>query len=248
MIEESIKSIKADLYDRVSSPLIFGFCVSWCAWNYKLFLVILSDEKVLEKFRIIDEVLYRTDYHILFNGILYPLLSALIYIFVYPYPAKFIFSFYKKKQTEIVSVKKEIENGVLLTLEESFSIRSKIDKLEREYEEVIKRKNEEISIYKNNAENYENMINSSDFERINSHIEEDALYVLDRIEQVDGVEVLGTNRLFDEIDSRKLRHIIDELERKEYLHITRNISKDDVYDVTPLGRSILVEKDMGIPS
>ena len=37
MVEESIKSIKAELYDRVLSPLIFGFCIAWCVWNYKFF-------------------------------------------------------------------------------------------------------------------------------------------------------------------------------------------------------------------
>ncbi|BBB31185.1 hypothetical protein [Neptunomonas japonica] len=146
MIEESIKSIKADLYDRVSSPLMFGFCVAWCVWNYKFLLVLLSDEKVLEKVRIIDEILYKTDYQVLFYGIFYPLCSTLIYIFIYPYPAKIIFSFYKRRQSEIASVKKKIEDYELLSKEESFKIKNKIYELEHEYEKREKIKDDEIKL------------------------------------------------------------------------------------------------------
>lgn len=246
MIEESIKSIKADLYDRVSSPLIFGFFVAWCAWNYKFLLVLLSDEKVLEKIRIIDEVLYRTDYQILFNGILYPLLSALIYIFIYPYPAKFIFSFYKKKQTEIISVKKEIENGILLTLEESFNIRSKIDKLEHEYENVIKRKDEEIEKLKTFSQNDHSLDNDNSVKNSsNFTINGDQLYLLDSIERSD------KSNLEDYIDGyndpegdRVVKYHINELERNGLITVERDDFDIENYEVTPNGRAYLVEEKL----
>ncbi|MGY8873146.1 MAG: hypothetical protein ACKVJE_22200 [Pseudomonadales bacterium] len=245
MIEESIKSIKADLYDRVSSPLIFGFFVAWCVWNYKFLLVLLSDEKVLEKVRIIDEVLYRTEQQIILNGILYPLLSALIYIFIYPYPAKFIFSFYKKRQAEIIAVKKEIENNTLLTLEESFSIRNKIDKLEREYEEVIKRKDQEIQAHKNKFENYTLEINSNDIGVIDDQLVDLQLKVLSIIADNIDITAMEIDNFLQGINSRQVRYVIESLENKGYVKYS---NAKEAYTVTSLGEKVLVENEMGIPS
>jgi hypothetical protein len=45
MFDDAIKSIRAELYERVASPLLGSFIVSWLIWNYRLILLIFFDEK-----------------------------------------------------------------------------------------------------------------------------------------------------------------------------------------------------------
>jgi hypothetical protein len=144
MIDDALKSIKSYLYDRAVSPLMGSFLVSWCTWNYRLILAFFSDVSILEKFRIIDEVLFENGSSILWYGVIYPLVTALGYIFIYPYPAKLVFEFSRKRQKEINNIKKTIEEETLLTVEESRSIRHEVYNLEDEFQKEISRKNIEI--------------------------------------------------------------------------------------------------------
>jgi hypothetical protein len=54
-MEDIIKSIKAFLYDRSSSPLFGAFIISWMAWNYRLLMLVLSDTEIDKKFKDIDK-------------------------------------------------------------------------------------------------------------------------------------------------------------------------------------------------
>lgn len=152
MLDDVLKSIRSYLYDRAVSPLMGSFLVSWCAWNYKFILVFFSGESILEKFRIINEVLYPNGTMVFLFGVIYPLATALGYLFFYPYPAKIVFAFSRKRQKEINDIKKTIEEETLLTVEESRSIRQAVYKLEDEFMREISRKNSEIEKLKSDIE------------------------------------------------------------------------------------------------
>lgn len=49
---EIIKSMKAFLYGRSSSPLFGAFIVSWAVWNYRVIITLLSNEKLADKFTV----------------------------------------------------------------------------------------------------------------------------------------------------------------------------------------------------
>ena len=55
---ELSKSVKAVLYDRISSPLLGTFAVSWVLWNHRFITVLLSNMEPIEKFKVVDTVLY----------------------------------------------------------------------------------------------------------------------------------------------------------------------------------------------
>ena len=58
MIEDISKSIKANMYERATSPLFGAFAISWAIWNYKTILAILSSMTVKEKVSYIENEIY----------------------------------------------------------------------------------------------------------------------------------------------------------------------------------------------
>ncbi|MFQ3230867.1 hypothetical protein [Reinekea sp.] len=145
MFKEILTSVRAQLYERAVSPLMGSFVISWLLWNYKIILVLFSDLDLHETIKYIEITLYPTWNDFLPTGVLFPLISALAYIFIYPYPARWVFRFTQTQQTINSNLKKEIEGKTLLTEDEARKLRLKINELEREFESIIEEKNQEIS-------------------------------------------------------------------------------------------------------
>ena len=102
MFEEISKSIKAELYERVSSPLFGAFSFSWMLWNWKFLLVLISGMKAVEKIKYIDGTLYHGWFQPIFFLFLAPLISAAIFIYLYPIPAKYVFRYTKEEQKKLL--------------------------------------------------------------------------------------------------------------------------------------------------
>jgi hypothetical protein len=144
-MEDLFNSFKALLYDRTSSPLFGALFVSWLIWNYKAVLVIFSFNPLIVKLDYFSDTLYpiSTSFsftHPIFILIIYPTVTAIAYIYLYPIPAKHIYRYSRNAQRELREVKQEIENETPLTIEESRKIRRDIAEIEDE----LKSKNEQI--------------------------------------------------------------------------------------------------------
>lgn len=151
MLDEITKSIKAELYSRATSPLMGSFIISWCIYNYKLIMLIASNEKVLEKYEIIDNTLYpqkclisACSDNIFIQSSLIPIIATLIFIYAYPIFAEPIFKYARGKQKNIANLKKKIDGDALLTVQQGRNLREEIDKLEESSEKEILRKDREI--------------------------------------------------------------------------------------------------------
>lgn len=146
MFDELFKSIRATLYDRASSPLLGSFIVSWLVWNHRMIMVIFSGMSVTEKFSYIDTVLYQRDFWYYFwrDLFCYPLFTAIAFILLYPYPAKWVYHFSRYQNKLLKDVKKAVEGSTLLTLEESNYIRRQMDAVKEKSETELKRKDNEI--------------------------------------------------------------------------------------------------------
>lgn len=152
MIEDSLKSIKAALYDRTVSPLFGTFVLTWLIWNYKFIIVILSDMSPKEKFQTIECVLYSGLLESTVHLAIGPILSTILFIFVYPYPAKWVFDFWARRKQEMMVSRQEIENKTLLTEEQSRRIRSMVIELQSEHDRYIEGKESEIARIKDDGE------------------------------------------------------------------------------------------------
>lgn len=122
-VDETKKSIQSILYERISSPLSGALFFSWFAWNWKIPYILLfnkSDLTIKERLIFIQEHINICD------GLLYPIISAIAIITVYPLlttGALFIWMKYKKWQNDIKNI---IENSKLLTIEQSNRLRMEI--------------------------------------------------------------------------------------------------------------------------
>ena len=143
MFEDVSKSIKSSLYDRVSSPLFGAFTLSWGIWNYKLLLTLFSSMDVQDKIKHIETILYPDSQALLLTGFAYPLIASVLFIFIYPIPARFIYQYWHSQQINLKKIKQKIEDETPLTIEESRDIRREILNLESQYDAELNRRGAE---------------------------------------------------------------------------------------------------------
>lgn len=153
MIDEIVKSAKVQLSERIASPLIGSFVISWCLWNYKFLVILFSTASVAQTFALIDTIVFPTSWSLFLNGALLPAATAFAYIFIYPYPAKFVYEFTRRRQKDINEVRQRIEDETLLTIEESRRIRAEVLQTEKAHQEIVDRLNSEISRLKTEMTN-----------------------------------------------------------------------------------------------
>ncbi|MCL5801612.1 MAG: hypothetical protein M1283_03690 [Gammaproteobacteria bacterium] len=145
MLDELTKTIKAQLYERATSPLLSSFLLSWLAWNYRFVIVLLSSMPVTEKITYVDTNIFQSYQEIALRGALYPLLTALLLIFVYPIPAKYVYEYWRKRQRELKEIQQRIDDETPLTREEARELRRETIKATSEYEQELERRSAEIA-------------------------------------------------------------------------------------------------------
>ncbi|ENI8078539.1 hypothetical protein ACL7BL_003046 [Vibrio vulnificus] len=79
------------------------------------------------------DLIYGSNYEQYVTGIVGPIATALIYIFLFPIPSKFVFEYSLKRQDELNKIKQDINNNQLISLEKSQSLRKKISELNIEH-------------------------------------------------------------------------------------------------------------------
>ncbi|MEE8431093.1 MAG: pentapeptide repeat-containing protein [Candidatus Desulfatibia sp.] len=153
MLEELSKSFKAILYDRVVSPLSGTFILSWLVINWKAMALLLLDDAFVE-IRIKNiEALYSDNWFMPLA--VYPLISAVILIFIYPYPSKLAYWFSKRRTEELKKIKQEIEKKTLLTREESDELRIQMEKSKTYASGLLKEKDDLIAALNRKIESLE---------------------------------------------------------------------------------------------
>lgn len=238
-MEDLIKSIKAHLYDKATSPLFGTFAVSWGIWNYKFVLVLFSSMSVDKKIDYISTLLFPHLHSYLLQGALYPLLTAVFFIFAYPFPAKFVYSFTRKQQKELREIKQKIEDETPLTIEESRKIRREIVNLELEFERELERKDSEIQKLKDIVDNYNNKsISKADDNDISS----EQLALLKLVSE-NGEQLEEMLISLSDTDRVKTEYNLGELLRMKLindLHLTDGMA----YKILHEGRTLLVRKGL----
>lgn len=143
MFDDLIKTVKAQLYDRLTSPLLGCFLLSWVIWNYKFIFTLFSEMKTEDKFKFIENYIYVGHYSHFIYGLLLPFITTLFFIFIYPYPAKFAYAFFRKRQVELKEIQQKIDDETPLTRDEARKIRSDAVKMSIEFEQEIEKLREE---------------------------------------------------------------------------------------------------------
>ncbi len=146
MLGDAMKTIKALLYERITSPLLGAFILSWCLWNFRFLIVIFSTLPVIDKFNMIDTIIFPSQEVMLFKGIIYPLVTTAFFIYVYPYPAKKVYEFWRSRQRDLKEIRQKIEDEEPLTKEEAIMIRTEVYRIKKEHQDEIAKRDEEIAM------------------------------------------------------------------------------------------------------
>jgi len=159
MLDSLTQSFKAHMYERTSSPLFGAFLMSWLVWNYPVVLTVFGEMGTKEKIDYIQNTLYAhtsiagvsvTEFEFgVYYGLIFPFLSAITFIFVYPAPAKFFYSFWKERQIELQNRRLELEKKVLVTVEQHQKLKSDYFELKASLESTIRERDEEIESLQN---------------------------------------------------------------------------------------------------
>lgn len=173
-MEDILQSIKAYLYDRASSPLFGAFVISWAAWNYRFLVILLSSETYTNKFTSLDEytassivTIPWTDTSASFyagNGFIFPLLTALAYIYIYPFVAEPVYKYSLDKQKNIKKLKKEANDSRLIDEKESRKLFKDLADIQSKYDSDIGQYQKQVESLKSTIDELNEIIskNNSD--------------------------------------------------------------------------------------
>jgi len=254
-MDDLITSFKAHLYDRVTSPLLSSFLISWVLWNHRLFAILISsDLKILEKFYYIDHKLYPGVAELCLHGMLWPLLSALLLIFAYPIPARWVYEYVRKEQKALKQIQQRIEEETLLTVEESRKLRALMRDAARSFEEEIQERDIEIlSLKKEVAESRAPTANEIVADNASTTPADVrgivlSLSQLEVLEKVADSDVIRDTALRHELrassDFLRYQFDIDQLLENKLIMAT-SVDGDRVFASTATGRALLMRTKQG---
>jgi len=252
MLDDVINSTKQSLVERLASPLAGSFVVAWCLWNWKFLVILFSATTVSQTFDLVERLAFPDWTAIVMRGLILPLLTAVGYIFIYPYPARFIYEFNLHRQREIAQTKQRIADETPLTLEESRRIRADYVDRERKNKEVVEELNEQIA--RLNAaldaakEAPETPAELSSAERLYDKLEPSQFFLLHILEKA------GSPALEKELIEKspeptvKTEFDIGELERRKLLHRNYDASRRGyTLEFTHAGRRALLDSKKSEP-
>lgn len=246
-VEDTIKSIKLAINERLSGPAIPSFSISWLLWNYKFVMIMLSENTITTTLQLIEKHSFFGTFDIILKGFFLPGITAAAYIFLYPYPERFINKIWRTHQMKLLEQRRQIEDEVLLTLEESRQFRSALRQQSSEHAEDIMVKNEEIAELKSEISNLTKQIretaknfplssNSSmpditdeemDVLKLFANIKQD-------IKESDIIENTGLNAV-------RIQYLLGQLEQKQLITVSYP-PYGKSYSLTQEGRTCLVLK------
>lgn len=101
-MEQYFESLKSYITDKVSSPFLPAYTLSWSVFNYKFFIYLFSNVEPRRKISGISNVLQHGYLPGYCEAFIVPLIMAGAYVFGYPYVARWvmIYSENQKKKTK----------------------------------------------------------------------------------------------------------------------------------------------------
>ncbi|EML0316021.1 hypothetical protein V9658_003364 [Vibrio parahaemolyticus] len=133
MFQELSKSVKANLYERVSSPLIGSIAISWIAFNWKgVLYMLLSDAKIEEKIEY-----FSSNYSNVDTNFIYPLVAGGLISVIYPITAFIPFWIWEKIQHAQKQLKQTLSMNQLLSVEQSMQLRNELVRKDIKIREII---------------------------------------------------------------------------------------------------------------
>ncbi len=161
---EWFSDLRLHVQERLDNPLVGAYSLSWIVINYKFLMVLFSDSKPELKMALIEASVY-PDWISLLYCFVGPLVAAIVYIFILPYPAQFVMGFSLKRKRDAKLLRQKINDETPLTIEEAASLRKKFNDETRQYEKDIAEKESRIASLRGQVEGMESQLKEGERER-----------------------------------------------------------------------------------
>ena len=137
------KTLGSVIDERLSSPLISTFVISWSLINYKFFVILFSKESVPKTFDLIEETFWKKKCVIdlpweyctpLTQFLILPTIATALYLFVLPRPARWVYEHWRENQKRTNEIRIRYDDEQPISTEESQAYRRRNRELESELE------------------------------------------------------------------------------------------------------------------
>lgn len=135
-MDELINAFKAQMYDRARSPFLAAFSFSWATWNLKTLIIAFSSSAISLKLQLINQ-LYPAWIFYLMQWVVYPLISASVFILVYPLIAMGAFWYWNLLNNKIKKIQLRQDGEVPASPEEARKLRKLISDVSIEKQKII---------------------------------------------------------------------------------------------------------------
>ena len=161
------ESITEWVHERVSSPILSTFTFMWIITNYKVVIVLISENSYLDRFKYLDSYKELDKYFI--YRIIFPAILTAIYLRFYPILRNGVYDYWSALQAEMDGIK--VKNFKLKTLSEEEKLalieanvesKRKYDTDINERDDLIKLLNSQIASLKSESSDKSNPSSKSD--------------------------------------------------------------------------------------
>ena len=147
MVEEAsefLKDLRLAVTERVTSPLVGTYWISWFIWNFKFVLIVFSGEAIESKLQLIHDEMFWSflGYIWTYGG---PAVMTALFIFAYPRPAEIVYQYRLKYQQKLNAIRQKEENEQLLSAEDVRQHRLEMREKERKIKQSLDEMEKEVA-------------------------------------------------------------------------------------------------------
>jgi len=156
------ESVTDWMHERVSSPILSSFTAMWVVCNYKVVIVLISENKYLDRFRYLDSYAEMDGYF--WHRLVLPILLTALYLRLYPVLRNFVYDYWSELQVEMDNIKVKNFKQKTLSEEEKLKLIDANVELKKKYDDDIKERDELIKLLNSQVASIksENNVNSPD--------------------------------------------------------------------------------------
>lgn len=156
------ESITEWMHERVSSPILSTFTAMWVVCNYKVVIVLMSENKYLDRFTYLDSYADIDGYFL--HRLALPILLTAAYLRFYPILRNYVYDYWSELQAEMDNIKVKNFKKKTLSEEEKLELIEANVELKKKYEVDIKERDELIKLLNSqvNSVKSESKISTSD--------------------------------------------------------------------------------------
>lgn len=126
-IQEAYEAAKRVITERLTHPLVFGFCISWSILNFNFFLIAFSSEKPADKMALLKTTVFKDPGCP--TTVWWPLILAIAYIIFAPIVARWIAEYQLWQEDKKRKVLEEREGKQFLTVKEGLALKARESEL-----------------------------------------------------------------------------------------------------------------------